>query len=401
MILIFTAGVFSLLYLWFILFPGRVVPETGHYFNDEQINLGRQFNNVLRLVYISGFLAQVCFLLWLLFGGRAEALSRWTQQAAGGSYGGSILLFFLTLWLFLQLLNLPFALFSSFYWQHQWGFSTQGLGAWWLDYIKSAGLDLVLSAIGVTLLFWAINRWPGTWWLAGAAFISIWFVIQTFLWPVVVSPLFNRFVPAKDPAVLTMVRELSGKARLPVGQVLIMDASRRTTKANAYFTGLGRTKRIVLYDTLLANYPPDEVEAVVAHEMAHWRQGHIVRGLILGILGNFVLWALLFVMLRSAVPLSTRYPPYTWAVILLFFLLVSFVSTPLRNYFSRNMEEKADRVAVILTGNAPAVVRLQVDLAAKNMSDVAPAPFIQWFSYSHPAALTRIKLIQQAGGPSS
>jgi len=301
------------------------------------------------------------------------------------------------LWLLLKLLNLPFTLYSSYFWQHQWGFSTQSMGSWWLDYVKGSGLELILSVAGFTLLFGAINRWPGTWWLAGATFISIWFIVQTFLWPVVVSLLFNRFVPANDPAVLTMVRELSEKANLPVDQVLIMDASRRTIKANAYFTGLGRTKRIVLYDTLLVNYPPDEVEAVVAHEMAHWSRGHIVRGLTLGILGNFALWGLLFVFLRATIPQLTRYPPYTWAVILLFFLLASFAGAPLQNYFSRNMEIEADRVAVKLTGNAPAAVRLQVDLAAKNLSDVTPAAFVQWFSHSHPSALDRIEIIQQAG----
>jgi len=399
LILIFTVGVFSLLYLWFTLFPGRVAPEALYYFSAEQINKGRQYNKILRLVYISGFFTQVSFLLWLVFSGRVVKLSHWVQQAAGGSYWVSILLFFLIIWLLLQLLNLPFVLFSSYFWQHQWGFSTQTLGAWWLDFLKSTGLDLVLSTAGVVLLFGAINHWPRTWWLAGAAFVSIWLVVQTYFWPVVVSPLFNRFVPAKDPAVLSMVRELSEKARLPVEQVLIMDASRRTTKANAYFAGLGRTKRIVLYDTLLAAYPLDEVKAVVAHEMAHWSRGHIIRGLTLGILGNFILWSLLFVLIRTLAAQFTRCPPHIWAVILLFFLFTTFAGTPLKNYFSRNMEEEADRVAVLLTGDVPAALRLQVDLAVRNLSDVAPAAFIQWFSYSHPSALRRIKIIQQAGDP--
>ncbi|WP_286726191.1 M48 family metallopeptidase, partial [Pelotomaculum sp. PtaB.Bin117] len=345
---VFAAGVFCLLYLWFTLFPGRVVPEAGYYFSAEQINQGRQYNMILRLVYICGFLVEVSFLLWLVFSGRVVELSRWVQRVAGDSYWGSLLLFFLIIWLSLQFLNVPFTLYSGYFLQHQWGVSTQTLGAWWIDYFKSAGISLFLSLVGVVLLFGAINRWPGTWWLAGAAFVSVWFVIQTFFWPVVIAPLFNRFTPSKDPAVLDMVHELSEKARLPVSQVLIMDASRRTTKANAYFAGLGRTKRIVLYDTLLADYPPDEVKAVVAHEMAHWSRGHIVRGLALGILGNFLLWGFLFVLLRTSVTQCTRYPPHVLALILLFFLLASFAGTPLQNYFSRGMEVEADQVAVSL-----------------------------------------------------
>jgi len=119
-----------------------------------------------------------------------------------------------------------------------------------------------------------------------------------------------------------MVRDLSQKVQLPVDQVLVMDASQRTTKANAYFTGLGRTKRIVLYDTLLEKYPPGEIKAVVAHEMAHWRQGHIIKGLAMGILGNFILWGLLYFILNTTIPVYGRFPPVTWAVLLLFFLLV-------------------------------------------------------------------------------
>jgi STE24 endopeptidase len=194
-----------------------------------------------------------------------------------------------------------------------------------------------------------------------------------------------------------MVGELSQKARLPVEQVMVMDASRRTTRANAYFTGLGRTKRIVLYDTLLENYPPDQVKSVVAHEMAHWRQGHIVRGLAWGTLANFIFWGFLFIALRATIPPSVFVQPYTWAVILLFFILVSFVGSPVQNHLYRSMEIEADRVSVMLTGDAPAAVRLQVNLAVKNLSDVSPPAFIQWFSYSHPSAPDRIKIIKQAG----
>ncbi|MCL6612656.1 MAG: M48 family metallopeptidase [Peptococcaceae bacterium] len=395
--MIILAGVFSLAYLWFTLFPGRVAPEAGQYFSAGEISRGREYSQAMRLIFIGGFAAEAAFLIWLVFGGKGAALSRWAQQLTGG-YWGSVLVFFLTLWLFLRLINLPFALYGGFFWQRRWGFSTQTMGSWWADYLKGAGLDLALSAAGVLLLFWIINRRPHTWWLAGAAFFSIWLVIQTLIWPVLVSPLFNRFVPARDPAVINMVRKLSQKAGLPVDQVLVMDASRRTTRANAYFAGLGPTRRIVLYDTLLADYPPDQVEAVVAHEMAHWRQGHIYKGLSLGILGSFAAWGLLFLLLGNTMPVPLRHPPpVLWAVTLLFFMLVSFAASPVENYVSRIMEEEADRVAVTLTGNAPAAVRLQVNLAAKNLADVSPPAFIRWFSYSHPPALARIENILKAG----
>lgn len=397
LILIMLVTAFSLLYLWYTLFPGQVSPEAFRYFSAEQIEAGREYNQMQSLVFITGFMVQTGFLLWLVFSGRALALSRWGQQLTGGSYWGGILVFFISLWLLLRLIKLPFTIYTSYFLQQNWGFSNQTLSSWWLDYFKYAGLDLGITTVGVVLLFWIFARWPGTWWLMGAGFVSLWLIIQSFLWPVIVSPLFNEFTPAKDPAVLSMVQELSQKAVLPVDRVLVMDASQRTTKANAYFAGLGTTRRIVLYDTLLENYPFDQVKSVVAHEMAHWRQGHIVKGLALGILGNFVVWGLLFIMVKGTLLSSLRPPPHAWAVVLLFFSIISFISNPVQSYISRGMEREADRVSVWLTGDAPAAVRLQVNLSTKNLSDVSPPAFIEWFSYSHPTALTRIHILQQAG----
>ncbi len=394
-ILIAGVTVLGLLYVWFTIFPGRVAPETWQYFSGEQVERGRQYSRAMRLVYIFSVFAQAAFLVWFIYSGRASSLARWAEVTAGGFWTG-LLLFFLALWLLLQLINLPFSLFSNYFWQHWWGFSTQTMGAWWIDYVKESVISMVLSAAGVLILFRLMGRWSNAWWLAAATLLSVWILMQTFLWPVVVAPLFNRFTPATDPAVTAMVRDLADKAGLPVDEVLVMDASSRTTRTNAYYAGLGSTKRIVLYDTLLKTYPLDEVKAVVAHEIAHWLKGHIIKGLILGILGNFILWGLLFLLLRGTVPQLTRNPA-TWAVIMLFFLLTSFAGSPLQNYISRSMETEADQTSVTLTRDVPAAVRLEIDLAVSNLSDVAPAPFVQWFSYSHPPALSRIITVEQAG----
>lgn len=389
------AVVFSIAYAWSAIFPGPVAPEALRYFTPGQVAHGREYNQAIRLTFVMSFIIKAALLSWLIFSGSALALSRWSQKAACGSYWGSILLFFLALWLVLRLTDLPFTLFDSYYWQHRWGFSTQSLWAWWVDYLKGAGLDLGLSAAGVLLFFWILGRWPNAWWLAGSILFSLWLLFQVYLWPVLVSPLFNRFEEVRDPRVATMVRDLAEKAGIKVDRVLVMDASTRTTMANAYFTGLGNTKRIVLYDTLLSNYPPEEVREVVAHEMAHWQNGHITRGLAMGIVGVFIAWGLLFLALRTMAPLSGRFPPQTWAVVILFILLISFVSSPLQNFFSRQMENEADLVAVQLTGDPQTSVRLHIRLAEKNMSDVSPPPFIRWFSYSHPPAPSRIENISR------
>lgn len=393
--LLLLAGVFALAYLYFTLVPGPVDPAARQYFTAAEIAAGRRYAQVNRLIFIVSFFVELAVLAGLVFSPAAARLGHGATRLAQGRPLVAGLLFFAALWVLLRAVNLPFSLLSSYYLEHQWGFSTESLAGWWGDYLKGAALDLMLRGAGVVLFFWATRRWPRTWWLAAGAFLAAWIIIANYLWPVVVAPLFNRFTAATDPEVVAMVQRLAERADLSVGKVLVMDASRRTTKANAYFAGLGRTKRIVLYDTLLRDYPRDEVEAVVAHELAHWKLGHIRRGTVYGIAANFALWLLLFLVLRLSLDLPHRgsYPPQAWALVVFFFLLTSFIGNPITNGISRRMEAAADAYSVELTGDAQAVVRLQVDLARRDLADISPPPFIEWFTYTHPSTLRRIEAV--------
>ena len=392
--MIISSVLFCLLYLWFTVFPGQVNPEAWQYFSSEQIANSREYSRTDQLLFITGIILRAGFLLWFVFSGKAVAFSDWLENHIK-NYWCYLFVFFFVLWFLLKLIDLPVTLYGGYFFQHNWGFSTQTMGAVWLDFIKRSVLSLIVFATGFMLLFWCFVRCPKTWWLIGAVIVSLWMFFQIFLWPVVISPIFNRFEPANDPAIINMVQNISHKAGISIDQVLIMDASRRTTQADAYFTGFGNTKRIVLYDTLLKDYPFDQVEAAVAHEMGHWKEGHLIKGLLRDILINFVLWGFIYMLIKTIISTATRYPAHIWPVIMLFFLLVSFTGTPLKNYISRNMEKEADAVAVMLTNNAEAAVRLHVDLSVKNMSDVSPPAFIRWFDYSHPPVMERIKNIMQ------
>jgi len=389
--LIILAATMSAIYFESALFPGKINPIVLQYFPIEQAISARTYSLVPRVLFITSFILQSIALIWLVFSPKGAAIARWLEQRSYGHYWKRILVYFSLLWFFLRLLRLPFTLFGSYYWQQAWGFSTQSLASWWLDYAKNAALDLFLSTFGVLLFFFILKQWPKIWWVIGATLFAVWLVLQNFLWPVIVSPLFNHFEPVKDPAVINMVKDLAYKAGIQVDEVLVMDASRRTTMANAYFTGLGTTKQIVIYDNLLKNYPLDEVGAVLAHEMGHWQKGHIFEGLALGILGNFLAWGLLALFLRGFTPASGHYLPQLWAGFQLFFLLILMVTSPLQSYISREMEKQADQVSLELTENPASVVRLQIDLTTKNLSDVSPPNFIVWFEYTHPPVLSRIE----------
>lgn len=391
--LIILAGLFSIIYIGSVIFPGKINPAVLKYFTIEQVQSAWAYSFVPRLLYIISFVIQVTVLFWFAFSSKGAAVARWLGERSGGNFWASVLLYFILIWLFLHLLRLPFTLYNNYFWQHIWGFSTQSLGSWWQDYLKSAAIDLFLSTSGVLLFFFILTHWPKFWWVIGAIFLAFWLVLQNLLWPVIIAPLFNNFVPVKDPAVINAVTGLANKAGIQVKEVLVMDASQRTTMVNAYFTGLGKTKQIVVYDNLLNNYPPDDVSAVLAHELGHWQKGHIIQGLALGIIGNFLMWGLLVFFLREFKQTERFDLLQAWAGLQLFIMLILFVTNPLQNYVSREMEKQADRFALELTGDSKAAISMQIDLTLKNKSDISPPDFIVWFGYTHPPVISRIEIL--------
>jgi STE24 endopeptidase len=289
----------------------------------------------------------------------------------------------------------PLALYGGFLRERAWGLGTQSFAGWLGDYAKGAALVAAI-VLPASSGLWALVRaaprgWP---WVAGAT-TALLAALLTFLAPVVVDPLFHSFRPLRDPALERDVRGLAARAGLPVDQVLEADASRRTTKANAYLTGLGRTRRIVLYDTLVGAAPPDEIRMVVAHEMGHWRHHHIWKGIGLGAAAGFLAWgiagwALRWAAARPAFRLAGPGDLAGLALIVLVLAVLDAATLPLQNAVSRAFEREADRTSLELTGDPGAFIRGEVTLARTNLADVAPPRPMVWFLYTHPPVLERI-----------
>lgn len=388
------ASVFALLYLRFSLFPGVIDPSINKYFSLNLAEKARAYNFPLRVLYIIRFLLQIVLLSWLLFSSGGKILYNRIRKI-GRYYWFISALSIFSIWLLVQLLSLPFSYYTGFYWQKIWGFSTQSQIAWWLDYLKNAGIDLLISLAGGLIFFWLVNRLSRYWWLAGAVFFSIWLVVDYLFWPILISPLFNHFEPVSDPSVVSLVNNLAQRAGLHINGIFVMDASKQTTLANAYFTGIGTTKRIVIYDTLLHNYSFKEIQAVIAHEMGHWRHNDVIHGLIYGMIGALIVWGLLTFFLKPWLPKNNRKPPELWAALQLVLILLLFVSNPLQNAISREMELSADSFSLELTGNLSAEIQLQKDLTSTSLADLSPPSFIVWFSYDHPSAITRIHALEK------
>jgi STE24 endopeptidase len=195
------------------------------------------------------------------------------------------------------LVGLPISFWAGFSRERSWGFSTQGLAGWLIDFVKGFGVGLLLTAAALTVLVGSARLFPSMWPLVAAAAGAAMVLTLGFAAPVVIEPLFNRFTPLDDVELAAQLQAVAERADVPVKTVLVSDASRRTRKTNAYVSGLGRTRRLVLYDTLVAQASPAELSLVVAHELGHRRARHLVKGTLLGMVGLAafiaIFWALL------------------------------------------------------------------------------------------------------------
>lgn len=295
----------------------------------------------------------------------------------------------------LTLLRLPLSFWCGHVRERRWGFSTQTAVGWLLDRAKGFAVAAVLSAVAV-LAFVALARTlPGAWPAAAAPGAALFVLALGFAGPIVLEPLFNRFRPLGDPALAGELRALAERAGVPVRDVLVADASRRTRRENAYVSGLGGTRRIVLFDNLLEASEPRQIRLVVAHELGHRRARHVERGTLLAMAGAavvvLVLWALLsWPALLEAIgasgPGDPRVAPFLFLVVGVFEL----VGLPLGAALSRRWEREADRSSLELTRDPQAFESAHRRLARANLADLEPPRAVYALLFSHPTPPERI-----------
>jgi STE24 endopeptidase len=295
----------------------------------------------------------------------------------------------------LTLLRLPLSFWRGHVRERGWGFSTQTARGWLLDRAKGFAVAAVLTAV-VVLAFVALARaLPAVWPAAAAPGAALLVLALGFAAPLVLEPLFNRFGPLDNPALAGELRSLAERAGVPVRDVLVADASRRTRRENAYVSGLGATRRVVLFDNLLEASEPRQIRLVVAHELGHRRGRHVERGTLLAMAGAatvvLALWGLLsWPALLEAIgafgPGDPRVAPFLLLVVSLFELL----GLPLEAALSRRWEREADRSSLELTRDPEAFESAHRRLALANLADLEPPPAVYALLFSHPTPPERI-----------
>lgn len=295
---------------------------------------------------------------------------------------------------------LPIDFYHSFLLEHRYGLSTERFRHWVFDRVKGAALGAPLAFAASTCLYLAIWRWPGGWWAVVAAGYAVVVVVLTGLAPVVLLPIFFTFRPLDRPELRDRLIALSRRAGVAVSDACEWRISDRTKKANAALAGLGRTRRILVSDTLLARYSDDEVEGILAHELGHLVHHDIWRGMAL----HTVVTALS--LLAASQALAVLVSPLGWTgvgdvsglpVLLLTSGAVSLTLRPLANASSRRMERAADRFSIELTGNPAAFATAIERLGMQNLTEERPSRLARWFFYTHPPAAERVAAARARG----
>jgi len=363
------------------------------FFTSEQIERARAYH---RPLYVSsaassavgaGYLAALAFSpagRWMAV--PVDDLPKWAFAA---SYAALILVT-------AAVLRFPPSFWRGFVHEHRWGFSTQALPAFLWDWAKGVAVSVALTGavmLGFVELASALpDAWPA---VAGACAAAL-VVVLSFLAPVVLEPLFNRFRPLADVELAADLRALSVRAGVPVRDVLVADASRRTRKENAYVSGLGRTRRVVVFDTLLQRAGPRDVRLVVAHELGHRRAHHVALGTALGaglatiavgLLGEVFRWHALLGAIGARGAGDPRAIPFVLLAAAVFELYV----LPAGAAISRNWEAAADRASIELTGDPGGFAEMERSLAVANLLDLAPSRLVYLLLFSHPTPPERIE----------
>jgi STE24 endopeptidase len=354
--------------------------EKGHFFIIKSL-----YGNALVLIF--------------LFGGILDMYNSWIVSLQL-SFISSGLIFFLLLSYGTTVLSIPFSLYDTFKIENKYGFNAITGRLWVVDFLKSMLLSTILITIVLTVGLWLIQSSPESWWIWVWVFYLVFSLFIMYISPYVIEPLFNKFTPMEDESLAQKIRELLQRVGIKVSRVFKMDESKRSRHTNAYFSGFGKVKRIILYDTLLEKMEQDELLAVLSHEAGHWKKKHVLKLIIISEMISFAAIYISFRILQTDFLINIfRIEAQTFfaKIVILGFIgsIVSFPFIPLGNYISRRFEREADRFSIQLMENKQSISTALIKLSKDNLSNLHPHPLYAAFYYSHPPIVERIESIDK------
>ncbi len=333
----------------------------------------------------------------LLLGGGFDLLEQWLQNFSLSPLLHSIS-YCLLIFLALMVVKIPVSLYSQFVIEKKYGFNKMTLVTFVTDLIKTLLLSAVLGIPLLALVFWLYSKAGSVWWVWTFASVFGFELLIAAVYPTWLAPIFNKFTPLPDGLLKQSILELAKKIQFKMSGIYTIDGSKRSSHSNAYFAGMGRMRRIVLFDTLQKQINEKEILAVLGHEMGHNKKKHIQKQLILSFIVTFIgFWILSLAMdwepFYQAFNAGSPAPHKGLILFALFSGHFTFLLPILTNYLSRKYEYEADRFSVEVVGDAPSMASSLVALCRENLSNLTPHPWYSFYHYTHPTTVERVRAL--------
>ncbi len=374
--------------------PGGMPPPVAAnaVFTQDQIAAAEEFSRWSRVWGWSSLAVSLAVACWLGF----SSAGRRIMDRLPGPWWVRVVLGVAALALIGRVVTLPFGLLQHRH-LRDYGLSTQTTGEWLVDVLKNEAVGIVATSLVLLVLIGCARRFPRRWPAVAGGVLGAVVLIASFVYPLLVEPIFNNFTPLPNGSLRSHILELADQEGVAVDDVLVADASRRTTTLNAYVSGFGSTRRVVVYDNLVDDLPEDEALSVVAHELAHARHGDVVTGSVLGAAGAVFAVGLLSLVVGAVGERRrvTMADPAVVPLLLALAALATLATSPVQNTISRQIETRADVDALAATHDPEAFEKMQRQLALRSFSDSTPPAWSQFWFGSHPTSLQRIAIARQ------
>lgn len=372
-------------------------PKESYQYDPAKRALARRYENVkLVLEVLTGTVVPISLSLFLMFSGASVRLGKYLAFVTG-SYWVTLGLYLALFVVFLQLVETPFSYYSGFIVDHRFRLSTQTWKGWVVDELKGLAIEIVFAILAGAVLYYLI-RAVSLWWLAAATLFAIFSILFSIILPYVLMPIFYKVTPIADSSLKASLLEMSQKVGArSVGRVLVADESRRSVRANALFSGIGKSKAIILFDTLLNNFTHREVITVVAHELGHYENKDIWKEAVLSDLLAIPPFFIADYVLKQStrsLGLASIADPAGVPIVFAILISISFLLQPISNGISRIIERKADEFALRAADDSEAQASAERRLADYSLGVDTPNRLVELFFYTHPSSSERVRLAE-------
>jgi STE24 endopeptidase len=353
----------------------------------------KRYTRTKRILSITGSLVSTGIIIAILLSRYSVKLEEYSRNIIPGDYG-ALLIFVLLISLLTGIVSFPLSFYSSYVVEHKYGLSNQTLTGYFRESLKSTLVGAVIGIPVILTFFYILKTFSANWWLIFGTFIFLLSFVLGRLAPVLILPLFHKLIPITDPLLVQSIGEISSKAGVNVNGVYTFDMSKNTNKINAAFTGIGKSKRILLGDTLISKFTNEEIRIVFAHEAGHYFHKHILKLTLISAVLTFAGLYLTSIAYEHLVRYFTFESITTIAALPLLGLLIGaygFITTPIGNIISRKFEWEADTFALSTTGDSKSFISAMEKLADSNLSEKSPNKLIEFLFHSHPSIDKRIQ----------